>query len=92
MMLKKIKFTYKHLLLMPTLFIPPRKQSLGEYIGITLSVRPCTLQAQLLLNDVLDFYETLHICSMVAVQYLKGEIIQLKLYEKGGGGGAACTL
>jgi hypothetical protein len=90
MMLKKIKFTYKHLLLMPTLFIPPpRKQSLGEYIGITLSIRPCTLQAQLLLNDVLDFYETLHICSMVAVQNLKGEIIQLKLYEKGG---AACTL
>jgi hypothetical protein len=45
----------------------------------------------------LDFYETLHICStlpadvhegiinMVAVQSLKGEIIQLILSRKGGG-------
>ena len=44
-------------------FYSPRKQSLGGYIGITLSVRSCTLLAQLLLSDLLDFYETLHICS-----------------------------
>ena len=53
------------------------------------------LVSALLLNDLLDFYETLHICStlpadvhegIVAVQNLKGEIIQLILSRKGGGG------
>ena len=56
------------------------------------------MSVQLLLNGLLDFYEALHICStlpadvhegiwMVAVQNLKGEIIQLILSRKGGGGG-----
>jgi hypothetical protein len=51
---------------------------------------------QLLLNGLLEFCETLHSCStlpadvhegiyMVAVQNLKGEIIQLILSRKGGG-------
>jgi hypothetical protein len=52
---------------------------------------------QLLLSDLLDFYETVHICStlpadvhegiwLLCVQNLKGEIIQLILSQKGGGG------
>ena len=52
-------------------YYTPRKQSLGGYIGITLSVRPSVclsvrlsvhtfLLAQLLLNRLTDFDETLH--------------------------------
>jgi hypothetical protein len=48
------------------------------YIGITLSVRPCILQAQLLLNGLLEFYETLHICSTLPVDVHEG--IKLILY------------
>jgi hypothetical protein len=53
-------------------YYTPRKQSLGGYIGIALSVRPCTLQVQLLLTGLLDFYETLHICSTLPADVHEG--------------------
>jgi hypothetical protein len=43
-----------------------------QYVGITLSVRPCTLQVQLLINGLLDFYETLHICSTLPADVHEG--------------------
>jgi hypothetical protein len=52
------------LMIRPLLLTDPESGLLfiGGYIVITLSVRPCTLYAQLLLNRLLNFYETLHIC------------------------------
>jgi hypothetical protein len=44
----------------------------GVYVGITLSVRPCTLWVQLLLSDLFDFYETLHICSTLPADVHEG--------------------
>ena len=54
------------------LIIPPPQTKFGGYIGITLSIRPCTLKVQLLLNRLLDFYETLHICSTLPADMHEG--------------------
>jgi hypothetical protein len=43
-------------------YYTPHKQSLGGYIGITLSVCP-SFHVPCKRNGLLDFYETLHICS-----------------------------
>ena len=48
-------------------YYAPRKQSLGGYIGITLSVRP-----SMYLSGLLDFYETLHICSTLPADVHEG--------------------
>ena len=63
----------------------------GEIIQLILSRKggACTLYAQLPLNDLLYFYETLHSCSTQPVDVhegipLEGEIIQLILSRKGG--------
>jgi hypothetical protein len=37
-----------------------------------MSVRPCTLQEQLLLSRLLNFYETLHICSTLPADVHEG--------------------
>ena len=47
----------------------------GEIIQLILSLKEggaCTLQAQLLLNCLLNFYETLHSCSTQPVDVHEG--------------------
>ena len=41
-------------------------------LSVRPSVRPCTLLTQLLLNRLLDFYETLHICSTLPADVHEG--------------------
>ena len=51
----------------------PRKQNLGGYIGITLSVRPSMyLVSATPPKRLLDFYESLHVCSTLPADVHEG--------------------